>query len=1140
MNKAADNEETKNGLLNDRNRLSMLYGDGEEILLTDAQKRAVLAHGEVIVSAAAGSGKTSTMIKRIMLLIAEGASLRDMLVLVYNNAAADELKDRLHQELFERACKERGDTRERFRKELDDLPFCHICTIHAFCQSLIRENFEKIELSPTFEVLDEQAHAVYMNKALDNVFRQYSEQGDRVFDDIAQIFLQARKEENLKNNVIKLYTLMDIQPDRAEFIKNVEACFDSFENSKFADYLTKSYKAYFTDAVDKLKSLFAQLLNTSLIKYAQSVENVIDCCEKILRCDSVFAMGVVASTYEKISARRSPKATEEEKSLADNVKSYVSDVEKQFAELCELYETTDKLRFAHKQNAIYVKKLIEIVLRFDEELSKSKQDNNVLSFEDLQHKAVELLQKFPNTAESFDVVFVDEYQDVNPTQEFIISSLIRGECFMVGDIKQSIYGFRLADPTIFLSRQKRYLSDDDKEAIDFNRNFRSAKRILAFVNGVFDCVMTQRSADVDYKHTARFELENAKDIGYVQLHLFVGQKGREEQPFGLYDITCDDSQDESISASENEGEFIAREIRSLVGRAKGDGEYISFGDIAILFRNRSTGAQKIIEILKRSGIPLDENGFSRSVSAPERELINFLRVIDNPRQDIPLAGFMLSFFGGYSENDLAKIATLDGDGFYDKMLEASCMQNELASRICKTLKDIDKYRIKASFKNVAELMSGIVSDYSYDAYLMRAGEAEVYSLKAFIASSAAKDTSSLGRFLDEYSEQDARNINGAGGDRVHVSTFHGYKGLEIPIVFVADTARAFNTESARGDLLATGNGYVGMSFFDFENRVKSTTLSKIAVAKMIKENALKEEMRLLYVALTRAKQIMYVTASLSDNKCAVFGKLPKLSGINSDLDFISNALFEGSVDIPVFSHQPDEFVNMSASGQDALISKGDEKICDMIKTAQAYEYPYPQATRLGMKYSVSSLDSMDDQTLRIYEDSAKEGTAYHKVMQNIDYFASDIAAVVYELDKMVKEELLSEQERSLIDPQSILDCLHSEIMETARSVEIAAKDGACFRCMREQSFMMYKPANEVIEGVDAKDKVLVQGVVDLFINGKQKIIVDFKNSYLNRDESLQKYKKQLYLYKKAIESAVNDKIDRVVLYSFKTGKTIDL
>lgn len=1136
---------------NAEDRLEILRDEKGNILLTDDQKKAVLERGRILVSASAGSGKTSTMVKRIIVMISEGASLKNLLVLVYNNAAADELKERLHQELFKAACASSGDKRDRFRQEIDELPFCHICTIHAFCQSLIRENFDKLGISPTFEVLDETRHAAYMNRALDNVIAEYTASGDETFCELAEIFAQSRKEDNLKSNLIKFYGLIEIQPDKEEFERCVCECYDSYEHSKFFAILQNYYKAFFASAKTAFLPIKAQLeILAPTSKYLQSLDVAIRFCTETENESELFKMCALADKYEKPRATISSKASDEEKLIVGYVKDYLKQFHETVDEMKEICQRQDSLKSAHEQNAKYVRKLVEVAGRFADVLDKLKQEDNALSFEDLQHKALELLSHDEYALSGdFDAVFVDEYQDVNPTQEAIIRKLVRGECFMVGDVKQSIYGFRLADPAIFLSRQNSYETNLKAGTnIFFNRNFRSAYGILDFVNGVFDSAMTTASADVDYKMDARFELKDVPPVklegvspeGYVQVHLFVKQKSENVAATGLYDIEKDEGSDDD--ASSQEGVFIANEIQTLVGKAKGDGKYIGYGDIAVLFRSRSTGAKEIVKTLKSKGIPVNEGAFGKSVSLPERELVSFLRVIDNPRQDIPFAGYLLSYFGGYDESEVASIASVEGDCLYDKFLTAAQSKLPIAEKAAKTAEILERYRLKASFESVKELMRDIVGDFCYEAYLMRAGEGDVYGLKAFIQSPDEED--SLGKFLQDYCEADSADKGAVGGDRVVISTFHGYKGLENPVVFVADTAFGFNYEAGSGDLILTGKGMggdtsnnkglVGMNVFDFDNKTKnSLTLSKLAVAKCIKDNQLKEEIRLFYVALTRAKQLMYVTATVSETKSAGFGVTARLGGAGCDIDFISGAVFDGSVKCVPFRHfSDDEELQTNTEGRLQLVAN--DEIVNAIKQAQAFEYPHKQATSLAMKYSVSALDSIDDDAVNLFEEAAKRGTAYHKVMQYIDYFVSGEKEVENQMDMLVKSNVLTAEERASVDAKDIAACLESDIMQIAREAE---KKGRCFR---EQAFMMYKKASDVSSEFSSDDRVLVQGVIDLFINDEKKIIVDFKTSALKDEKTVEKYKKQLYLYKSAVESAIGAKVDEILLYSFATGKTLKI
>lgn len=1146
-------------------RLNILREKNGELKLTSDQKSAVLDDGELLVSAAAGSGKTSTMIKRIILKIAEGMHLRDMLILVYNEAAAMDLKKRLHVKLFDMACSTRGEISERFRAELDDMPFCHIGTIHSFCQSLIRDNFEKLELSPTYEVLDENKNNVYKNRAVTELLERRSEQGDEAFEDLAEIFAQARKEDNLKEKIIKLNDIIDIQPDRSAFTQTLAACYGgNFEDSYFLTVLEEQFRDSLGDTLNKFPIVAERISiliesaaqlgmeqpEVNMLKeYLGAVKYVAQRCKDVLAATDFKSLSGAAASYEPPALKKRPSKaslTPEGLAASDDAKACLDAVKTTCADFGKYFTDWDWYTKQHAQNAVYVNKLVELTLEFEDILKKMKKHDSVMSFEDLLHGAAELLTDHPELGGKFKAVYVDEYQDVNPTQEYIISKLINGDCFMVGDVKQSIYGFRLADPTIFLSRQARYESAGEGKAISFNSNFRSEKGILKFVNDVFDTVMTVRSADVDYKGAARFTINETdgikSDDKRVQVKLFMGKSAATKDAEGLYDITAVEEAEEDVVASECEGEYIADEINSLVGRLivkDEDGErYAGYNDFVVLFRSHSRGARQIIATLREAGIPVSEGSFGNGESAAEREMINFLKVIDNGRQDIPLAGFLLSPFGDFDEQELAYVASFEAECLYDKLRYAAALAQTQASeddaearinkKCARVLNMLSTYRTKASFKSVSELMNGIVSDFSYDAILMQRGESNVYALRSFISSAASFDES-LGKFLEEYAEQNGTASVNGGGNRVRVSTFHGFKGLEAPVVFVADVASKFNTQSATGDLLLSGKGHIGLKYFDMDAKHKYDTASVAAVRQIIRLNQVKEEMRLMYVALTRAQQLMYVTASVSTSSGQNFGKSIKGLRAGCDLDFISDAVCAGTLDIAVTPEEATARERVAA----AKPSPGDPFVIRAIKQARNFVYPYKTSTDLPMKCSVSSVIT-DEESVRVYDERAALGTLYHRVMQNIDFFAEGYDGVRAELCRMMDEQIISEEEMSKLDPVCIVRCLESEIGSLVREATLNG------RCLREQPFLMYKPASEVSDAFLSSDKVLVQGVVDLFIDGKQRVIVDFKNSYLRDEEVLNKYRKQLYLYKNAIESAISAKIDRVLLYSLKTGAIIEV
>ncbi|MEG2450887.1 MAG: UvrD-helicase domain-containing protein, partial [Clostridia bacterium] len=451
---------------------------------TLAQQKAIDETGKILVSAAAGSGKTKTMINRILKLVGSGASLRRMLILVYNNASAEELKEKLHQGLFEKACEAVGDMRELYRRQLDELSFSSICTIHSFCQSLIRENFDKLLVPPTFSILDEKRHLAYMNRAIESVFAEYFAENDTLFNDLANIFSQGRSEDNLKNVVLKLYNFVDIQPSKEGFLANVDSCYKSFENGAFADIILKMEKKTMRAVASECEKLLTPLSTLGQLSYFDNVEKLKRMADAMVGAlNFTTILDIAKGGFDKGNARIKGK-TEDIKYWVERAKTIINFASDDIKALSSYFCDINSMKQAHVQNARYIGKLLEIVDRFALKLEELKACDGVLSFSDLEHKAVQLLSQGGNYGENFDYVFVDEYQDVNPTQEYIITNLVRDNCFMVGDVKQSIYGFRLADPTIFLAREKDYKQGGGTE-ISFNKNFRSDQSILNFVNGIF-------------------------------------------------------------------------------------------------------------------------------------------------------------------------------------------------------------------------------------------------------------------------------------------------------------------------------------------------------------------------------------------------------------------------------------------------------------------------------------------------------------------------------------------------------------------------------------------------------------------------------------------------------------------------------
>lgn len=1133
--------------------------------LTREQQLAVTSKGLVMVSASAGSGKTHTMLERIMHLIESGVGLDRMLILVYNEANASELREKIRQKLFEKVCETVGDTADMYRKQLDEIAFSTICTIHAFCRTAIRKNFEVIGINPDFDILDENTHKVYMSKAMDKVFAEYVEKADGVFLDMLSVFESKRSEDNIRDYIVKLFESMDVQYDLDKFVESIRSYYESPQ--KFDDIIIGRIHSTMKKICAVAEETLPQLIVDGQDTYIGRIQDIIALLPYLESRDTVNLIRLYDDMCGETIKAKSVKGGDKKNTA--RAKLCMDTAKEHLAIIKALYQDIEYKNIVFEQNKTFATKFLELTLRFKEILEDMKTKDNVMAFGDLEHGAVKLIKEGVDIGADYDYVFVDEYQDVNGAQEYVISNLVKDEAFMVGDVKQSIYGFRLSDPEIFLARQRKY-EDDNKNGkgnapIFFNENFRSDNQILQFVNGVFDYAMTKENTGVDYKTEGKFK--DVADVqrceGRVEIHVFQNEESAKRISEKLYKLNEHDDVETMKSAEDHEGEYIASEIEKLMRTKrltiKGVERPLQYGDFALLFRKRNKDANTIINVLKKRGIPVDDGSFAKEEVPVETEFINMLSVIDNPRQDYALAGFMLSYLGGYTESELYAIVQNSHEGIlYDKVVKYSKLDDALAQKIRSTLDNLNKYRVKGSYMSVKNLVEEMVTDTCYDAYLASKSKALANSFDAYIKG-ISEDDIILSKYLREYKESD-RKAKGRpeGGDKVQVSTFHSYKGLETPVVFLPNAGDVGGKGGGNAkDLSVDANGCIAMSYFDMQERKKDgNTLSNKAVQMLIQEKEYKEEMRLLYVALTRAQKIMYITGTCGVGQKVEFGQdsvqakfvVENFEREKSIFNYIFTAKDRGTLDFTPILHvrsgqiaRPEDekpFFEMGGKR-----TQYDDELAREIEKVKTFEYPYDEETRLSMKYTVTQINNEGAKDITVtfptYEDDGEDnggvsvaeiGTAYHKVMEYIDFAIDNVEDVKSAIDQMVADGVLTREARDLVEDDKILTALMDPII----------KESAGARCRHEQPFMIYVPAKEVLEGSNSTDKVLVQGVIDLLVEGKKKYIVDFKYSSLKGEESKNKYKKQLYLYKMAYELSFGEKIDKVVLLSLKTGESFEL
>lgn len=1105
--------------------------------------------GNLIVSASAGSGKTSAMVERVLRLIKEGTPVKRILLLTFGEAAAAEMKDKLLNSLIEYV-KEAKEDKDFIREQIDDLAIADISTIHGYCKRIIIENFEAAGVSPGFEIADEETAAVLAIKAIKNLIEKENKAGQIFFVTLRDM-LSSRNDDVLINIIFTLYKHMATHADRYDWL---ESRFKSeylvdIEESEAAKYIVASIRS---EAVllSKRVSDFqkrAQYLNEAIYinnscSMFERVSGYVE-IKSLKDCYLERARERVSKWRKLMGDAKNSVLYESAQNLKDEVKAFEDYVSCLLGD-CD-YVEAERIR---KGSGDQVAELVRLVKGFDKEYSQLKLENNVLDFSDLEKFALQVLtdpKRCEEIVKDHDYVFVDEYQDTNYVQESIINKIARTDSlFVVGDSKQCIYRFRLAEPEIFLDRLKEYKTKN--RAVYFKDNFRSAPAILGFVNEVFNVLMSESFGGVDYKAEAfNMPEEYHKVSSYPEVEICAvtgnkndeGEEDAEIAAKGVYSVR--DAEQFSISAKGiAEGKLIAEKIISLVGKehiATKDGiRLIEFDDITLMFKQRSN-AKGILSELVAAGIPLRLGAFAVSQKSDDiAQLIDYLRFLDNPCDDYLLLAAMRSRFGLFSNEELADIRKKEKNGvFYEAVNEAAKSDDFLGQKLRDFYKRADDYRFRAEFTELSELTDLIIAESGYSDYLLTltSGKDRLIALRYFIAALKGKSYSrSLAAFSFYFAEH-GEDIEWGKGDLsaesgVNVSTIHASKGLEYPIVILAGTGCSMLKSNKSSGVVADNVLGIGSNFYDAEKRIVSPSIVLNAIAAKKKLEEREDALRLLYVALTRAKSHLIITGETTSNRLE---KTYSVQSSASYLDWLLCAAKSSNVVeklITEYTVNVDKSINETE--KPVLFGKSDKTVLKKIEEELSYSYPYRASIDLGIKYTATGINREETEIAPLFEEVRRiKGIDYHKIMQYIDYGALTVSAIKSELERMEKEMLITPEESGNIEASEILMCLSSPIMRYAATAQ----------CLKERRFMLAVPASE-IKPEAPDEEILIQGTIDLIILGEKNIIVDFKHSVLPESVLRDKYRKQLEIYKKAVEEAMNIKVDLTALYVFGSNKTI--
>lgn len=1212
----------------------------------EQQKVIDLRDRNILVSAAAGSGKTAVLVERIIQMILDEKKPVDidrLLVVTFTNAAAAEMRERIGRAI-DRKLEQQPDN-AHLQKQAALLHNAQITTIDSFCLFVIRNNFNDIGLDPGFRVADEGELKLMKQDVLTELLESKYGEKDEHFLDCVEYFTGGSNDRALEEYIEKLYEFSMSNPWPEDWLFERKKDYDvqteaEMEENSFCRYLVNYVKVCLKECADSLsKGIALTLRPDGPYFYGVLLEKEREMLEKASQQESFEAL---ASAFDAMRFDRLPSKKDEivDPDCRELVKQLRNEVKKQIQDLkedCFPLSCAQVLKRMHMAKRP-AETLIDLVLLFKKMLDEKKRRENVIDFHDMEHFALNILLKkdeesgqYEATAAAreyrqfFQEILIDEYQDSNLVQELLLQSISgeeegRFNRFMVGDVKQSIYKFRLARPELFIEKYNCYTKVDScRQRIDLHKNFRSRKKVIDSINSLFCRIMGQNFGGIEYDDDAS---------------LYPGAVYPENDQDGTEILLVEKDKESSLSAREQEALVIADRIKKLIREAQvtdketGMLRPVKYGDIVLLLRTASGWAEDFKKIFEQEGIPAYVSSRTGYFQAAEvRELMQLLRVLNNPLQDIPLFGTMKSFFGGFTEEEIAWIRSTapSGDSLYEnlkafaedkaeKQEKTDAIDEEkIKFKINKLLCSIENWRTLATYTPIHNLIREILTQTGYLEYISAkpGGEQRRANVEMLLVRAAAFENTSyyglfhflhyieqLGKYEIDYGEADTLDEN---ADVVRIMSIHKSKGLEFPVCFVAGLSKKFNLQDTTGCLIADVDMGIGVDCIDSGRRVRSSTLRKNVISMKLKLDSLSEEMRILYVAMTRAREKLILTASVPDvekvkseimKNRVLFGtgpdeKLPfsVLAGAGSYLDFILPCVEESDITFVTSGDRVitgvEETLRIGRLRQELRLTPADSTLLEKLTKKFAREYPYECLSGLFVKTTVSELKKAamepegDSYTKVLYEEpevvpylpafvkekeglsATDRGSAYHKVMELLDFKAfyrlwqvsgiedepknAEFDALIRQelerqLDEMEKSEKLSGEWRGAVALPKVIAFLKSDLAK--RMMAAAMKD----KLYREQPFVLGLSANRLKESFPESEMVLIQGIIDVFFEEENHIVLaDYKTDRVRKPEELtEKYKVQLDYYEEALERLTGKRVCEKLIYSFALSSEITL
>ncbi|WP_053955307.1 helicase-exonuclease AddAB subunit AddA [Inediibacterium massiliense] len=1179
---------------------------------TDDQRNAIDARDcNLLIAAAAGSGKTAVLVERIIqMLIKDKLDIDRLLIVTFTNAAAGEMRERISQAIM-KELENTDANEEHLRTQLHLINRASISTLHAFCIDVVKKYFHLIDIDPHFRIGDSTETTIMKLEAVEELFESQYEKEEEYFLGLVERFGGNKEDTPLGDLVLHLYEFIQSQPYPMRWLKEKVEDFKLNTNT-FKD--TNWYKSF----VNQIQMYLIAAKNVFLEGkkicqktygpegYIDAIQQDIFLVEDLMNAldKDIHTFYDVVSNIEHKRLGKIDKETDEDlKEAVKSLREEGKDILKKIKNEIFMKEPKDFIKDLNELHP-YMEYLYHLLVAFGELYHEKKKEKGIVDFNDLEHYALSILENEEASKEyrkKYEYIFVDEYQDSNIVQETILSLIKReNNLFMVGDVKQSIYRFRLADPSLFIHKYESFQKDKNAKnrRIDLSKNFRSREEIIHGVNFIFKNIMTKELGEIDYDEDSYLYYggEN-EDIENMEVEFCCIEKKED----GI------DEEIQDLEDMEVEARIIGKKIKELLKKEIYDSKLqgfrkINYKDIVILLRSTKNWAQNFLEVFIEEGIPAYADVNTGYFEAVEVNIfMNLLKVIDNKRQDIPLLSMMRSPIGGFSTEELIKIRTESIEkSYFEAVYNYAQYKDTLGEKCRKLLERISIWKEDARYIPMDELIWKLLKETGYYHYVgaMPGGIQRQANLRVLVDRARQfQETSIKGlfnfiKFIDKLKsssgDMGTAKTLGENDDVVRIMSIHKSKGLEFPIVIVGGMGKQFNLRDSYSQVLFHKDLGLGPRYVEPNLRQYTDTLPKIIMKHQIKTESLSEEMRILYVAMTRAKDKLILVGAIKDlEKTCKKWTNPihsfYLSHGKNYMDWIGPVLIRHKdgeklrewANIPVDKNKlwkdASRWTVERLSKRDIQQEETEKKINQLafrkflenfttqnveneefVESRLNFRYPYEIATQIPSKMSVTEIKKLSFKELDTIKmnipalvqrpkfmektkklTGAQRGTLIHFVMQHLNLSKVGTQEQIKgQIENMIEIELLKREDVENIDIKKILNFFKNSIGKRM----IGAK-----KIYREIPFNFVKKALQVISNVeDCHEKLLIQGIIDCYFEEEDGLVlIDYKTDYIgtqNKEEIINQYMIQIELYKEALEEITKKNVKESYIYLFDIEK----